>query len=169
MTINMARPRLTKAQLEAQGSWRAAGRHTPQPSTDAPEPQRPQEPRESQLWDRLVEDLRELGCLARTDSRVLTRYVDLLTQWERMIDDVRRKGTYFLSANGNETVRPAAKMLDTLANRLLQIENVLGLTPASRARINAKPPDDSTGDADAAAFLSGPVSDVLSDNGNGTH
>lgn len=85
----------------------------------------------SALWDRLTPELVATGALTGTDFACFCRYCELTSLLDRLQRDA-------------EQLEPDARLRAhrlalSFAGELRQLENVLGLTPASRGRIHVDP------------------------------
>jgi P27 family predicted phage terminase small subunit len=111
------------------------------------------------LWETVTGDLDEVGRLAHSDGNALAQYVAMLAQWQRLATFLHAHGetaavrhTYHVpercAADGErlpshrvetsrQELRPEAKLALALADRLLRLEEQLGLRPTSRASISA--------------------------------
>jgi hypothetical protein len=109
------------------------------------------------LWDQVLAELDEAGCLARCDGTRLARYVAMRVQWQRLVLFLRVHGetcavrhTYRVparrTADGTviprQTVtttrpalRPEAQLALALAERLLRLEPQLGIRSASQVSL----------------------------------
>ncbi|HEY5868013.1 MAG TPA: phage terminase small subunit P27 family, partial [Candidatus Tectomicrobia bacterium] len=144
---------------QLRGSWR--GNTRPQePTAQAEVPPCPKglTPEQKRLWKKITAELLTLGILTRIDGPALERYVSMLTTWQRLQADIQEHGECYeikksrwieahTDAEGTlipgrhelyvagEALRPQTTLLLALADRLLRLEQVLGMTPSARASI----------------------------------
>lgn len=108
-------------------------------------------------WDRIVPDLDAAGLLAVADRGILAAYclavADMLAARHAINQDGRFLRTPVQNSRGEvlgETVKehPAVKLLDRASGRVQRLAEALGLTAASRSRLEGEPaPEAPTGNA----------------------
>lgn len=169
-------PKPTKLRmLQGNASRRPINTNEPQPEVApaAVEPPVELEGDAKRIWDMMVPILSKIGLLTVCDLRVFARYCDLCVRWWET--------KQFLDANGetyaiyeplkkyNKTAKkwesdemqakwanyPQVKNYLSYAKELIRIEQEMGLTPASRSRIQVEIwGKDKTDDAMAAYLAS---------------
>lgn len=110
-----------------------------------------------QVWRAVVPLLEEMRVLTRADRESLTRYCVTFARW--------RTGERWLAENewtieafdqaGNRIVKPhpMVRIVDSLATQLGKLEQVFGLTPSSRARIETAESDEGKTEAGKASLI----------------
>jgi len=98
-----------------------------------------------QRWHELVETLRTAGVLKETDATALASHCEAFEAWRRALDLFNackeEPGKGFIQARGEGfALHPAAKALESARTQLLTTIGHLGLSPATRARIDTGPP-----------------------------
>ena len=133
--------------LRLRGSWRAKTA-TVAVLPPGGKPRRPvwvKGPAKS-IWDSVV----GLDQVSRADRLVLGRYAVLVTRWQAAEDHVAEHGQTHMVGDVVK-IHPTAKLAGQLADRLLRLEQQLGLTPSSRQRIR-QPAKNKTADTKARFF-----------------
>jgi len=96
-------------------------------------------------WHATVAALRSVGLWHRADAAVVARYAVTSALYGDCLRDIGRQGLHVVTGTGYRMPSPAATTAIKLANQLLALEQSLGLTPRSRARMKVVtgPEDDS--------------------------
>lgn len=94
----------------------------------------------SEVWDRVVYELTNLGVLTTIDGGALSRYCILVAEWEKAWEVVDREGASYTTTDsrGNTThhKHPAMKIAIDLNRELVTLGKHYGLTPLSRSRLS---------------------------------
>lgn len=134
-------PKSPPGRLSLAGSRLASDRGAPAIDTSAP-PARPEwlAGRARELWDEQAPPLFRAGLLTVLDGPLYARYCDT---WARYLDareQLDNAGLLAKGAKGNAVKHPALVVYRQLGDDLLKMERDLGLTPATRGRVDARPP-----------------------------
>lgn len=129
--------------LKLRGSTLVPGRADVSVKPELPEPPKALNDRALELFTELSEMLFASRVVTRRDRNALSRYCQLLVQWEEAEEFRKKYGSTIVITKTN-TVTGAEKVVGTkmhalvkdsrqLAQLLLRLEAEFGLTPASRA------------------------------------
>ena len=69
------------------------------------------------------------------DSILILRYVDLQERRARLLKDLERDGYFSVGSQGQLVQHPACRILSDVESKLVPLEDRLGLSPESRARL----------------------------------
>ena len=93
-------------------------------------------------WGRISQELYQLGLLSRVDRAALAAYCQTYGRWVEAERTLAEKGMLVKTTNGNIIQSP----LVSIANKSLEIMHKylteFGMTPAARAKVQAKKPED---------------------------
>lgn len=118
---------------------------------DAPKPTKVKKPRPpfplsrlaKKVWREVCAILESVNVLTNADLMAVARYSELRAEWIVLNQDRIENGYYIqmTSAKGVEYIskRPEIARLEIVEATLLKLERELGLTPASRGGMKAKP------------------------------
>ena len=134
--------------LAARGSWRATARERdgePRPPVERPACPDVLDGEARAEWDRQVEQLAEMGVLAKVDRAALAAWCIV---WGQFIECCRviREGTdgkgkdaglTAIGSTGSLVQSPYVRMRDAAIAKILQLAAQFGFTPAARSRIRA--------------------------------
>lgn len=142
------RPVPTKLrELRGNAGHRPLNRREPVPEAGVPEcPEHLGEAARTE-WFRVTGELHALGLLTRLDRSALAAYCSAYAMWVRAEKDIERAATA-RPKNAKEAKKNYATMCLALGlrkNALKEMKTFLvefGMTPASRSRIHAAPPED---------------------------
>jgi P27 family predicted phage terminase small subunit len=87
----------------------------------------------------VVEDLRALGCLSRTDSAAIGVYAHTFSRWTAANADIAENGMFVDCDNGNRAMTPAVRVARDTGETLRRLLCEFGMTPAARSRLKAPP------------------------------
>jgi P27 family predicted phage terminase small subunit len=147
------RPQPTRLKiLKNNPGKRPLNRAEPSPPTDGIEPPAWLTGVALDKWNELLPLLQEVRLMTRADIGTLARYVDTWAWWRRCREVIEREGDTLVMRDdqGNEKYRqqrPEVGIVNRLAQQLCRLENEFGLSPASRAGLQAVPqeaPDELT-------------------------
>ena len=91
-------------------------------------------------WGRMVEVLRALGVLSRTDGQALALYCTLHARLVRAEADVAENGLREATEKGGDKPNPAVVMADRAIRQMAALLAEFGLTPSSRGRVKGTTP-----------------------------
>jgi P27 family predicted phage terminase small subunit len=86
-------------------------------------------------WKRIIAILREEKSLEEIDIKTLEIYCVSYENWRNAEEDIQKNGTTFKTDSGYEQIRPAVNVSSTSLKNMQAAAKELGLTTASRARI----------------------------------
>jgi P27 family predicted phage terminase small subunit len=92
-------------------------------------------------WDELVAELYPAGLLTTIDVDSLAFYCILYSRWKKAERIVREKGEVIKTTNGNIIQNPYLAIANRALTQMGKIAAEFGMTPSSRTRIAAQPPD----------------------------
>jgi P27 family predicted phage terminase small subunit len=139
-------PKPKPAALKIVPGGRPAGRRVRRGIPDRPPELTGEAARE---WDRIVPELDGAGLLAVADRGILAAYCCAVADMLAARDAINRNGRFLTQPVqtsrgerlGTRTVEhPAVKLLDRASSRVKVLGEALGLTPASRARLQGEEP-----------------------------
>lgn len=125
---------------EAQGNpgHRAIVKTSTDVPTIAAEPPIALSDRGREIWASVVTSARALGFMKLSDGRALARYCDHMDRWLKVRARVDEKGESYEtdSKHGKmQRINPDFNVMMRLEERMIAIEDRLGLTPAARQSI----------------------------------
>lgn len=91
-----------------------------------------------ECWRDLAPLLTEMGLLDLSSARMLVALCEAYADWREAVDDIAAKGAYY-EVNERQLSRPAVGVREKAWRRYHLGLTEFGLTPASRARVEAKP------------------------------
>ena len=100
------------------------------------------DPIASKCWTTICGTLNEMGILTLSDASVMELYCVTYSQWRTMAKAVANGNCTSVAPSGNVTTSPEALQVHKYAATLLKLMTELGLTPSSRSRIHAIPPEE---------------------------
>lgn len=102
-------------------------------------------------WDRLVPELTKLGLLTQVDRAALAGYCMTYARWAEAEAKVREGGVIIRTKSGNFIQNPYLGVANTALKLVQKFAAEFGLSPSSRAKVDARP---AAGPGDAlAAFM----------------
>lgn len=136
----MPRPRKATAQKKAEGTYRPDRANPSEPEFEAYAPEPPAWLCDAALeeWCRVVPILTAYGVLAPTDMAVMASYCELFAEVVSLTARIG-KGELFLVEEGGRQKYPLTGERRDCILRLQSLAGELGLSPASRAKVNAVP------------------------------
>lgn len=90
-------------------------------------------PSASVLWVEVWDDIESIS--AKSDRFLVERYVHLQSERLKIIEDLDGKLTTMGSQGGNIVLHPKVRRLSDIEGKLVPLEDRLGLSPESRARL----------------------------------
>ena len=138
--------RKTVVQKKAEGTYRPdRDRGVKIDSLDkmpAPDPKLRLSKEATDLWYSYGNQLIINGLMTFLDLITFSRYCKMYDMALKMQQDIDENGPVQTTQSGYEQVRPCVSMLSGYNAEMLRIEDRFGLSPSSRAKIEAKPKDD---------------------------
>lgn len=89
-------------------------------------------------WTRLAPMLARLGVLTETDTDALAAYCEAFTTWKLATVELRARGLVVTGEDGTPRLSPYVKLAETALTQVRAFLVEFGLTPSSRARVQAK-------------------------------
>jgi P27 family predicted phage terminase small subunit len=90
-------------------------------------------------WERVSQELHQLGLLSRIDRAALAAYCECWADWVKATTKVHETGEVIKTAAGNVIENPYYSIKKRAAELMHKFLTEFGMTPASRTRINADP------------------------------
>lgn len=103
---------------------------------------------EKKEWRRVCKDLNRLGLLDSADTGIIYLYC---TTWGRLIKaqtEMTKSGIVVRTPSGAAQQNIYLPIINKASEQLNRFAQQLGLTPSARARINAQPGEETTGEDD---------------------
>jgi P27 family predicted phage terminase small subunit len=89
-----------------------------------------------EVWDVVIEELREMGQLFRADTHEIVNYVVVVSHVHRCAQDLDRLSDYwYATTQGGKASHPLVAVFDRLVGRAHTLAKHLGLNPAGRSAI----------------------------------
>lgn len=145
--------------LDGNPGKRPLNQHEPKPPPIPPKPPTWLGPAGKKLWKLLAPQLEKLGLLTTVDGPAFEAVCQSYATWVDCEKYLRKHGlTYsYTTENGGEYVQQRPEV--SIGNKALQAVKAFmtefGLTPASRSRINMKPPGEEDDPMEALLRKSG--------------
>lgn len=114
----------------------------PKPSKDAIGPTMPLSDEEREVWNQLVPELVRCGIMTNTDCHNMTMLCQAEALRRRTHDALSRSGLLTHGSTGQPITNPLFKAMLDAQDRVMRLTVEFGMTPAARARVNAKPEDE---------------------------
>ena len=132
------------AQKEFEGTYRAdrAARNEPKPRVKIPKPPDWLAGEGLKEYRRVARLLVAVRVLTEVDGMALAAYAQQYQRWIEAEAEVRRLGMLIKSPNGFPVYNPYLSIANSALKTMRQLMGEFGLTPASRTRIDAQPPDE---------------------------
>ena len=130
-----------------QGTDYVGRRNTKEPKPDVNLPNPPSYMKGTALeeWERVSIEMYELGMLTNLDRAVLEAYCVAYGRWVDAEEKVSKETLVLKSRDGNPYQNPFLGIANTAWKLVLKAASELGLSPTSRARISANPPNQDDG------------------------
>jgi P27 family predicted phage terminase small subunit len=92
-------------------------------------------------WRELAEHLASRGCLTNVDRQNLEAYCMAYETMLKADEEIKNYGSPVMQKNnGDYVTHPAVTVYNTTASTMIKFGTILGLDPASRSKIEGKPP-----------------------------
>jgi P27 family predicted phage terminase small subunit len=95
-------------------------------------------------WNRLCQQLGDLGLLTNLDRAALAAYCGAYALWAEATEAVQKYGAMVKSPTGYPIQSPYVSIANRQAEIMMRIASEFGFTPASRSRIAAPRPHEPT-------------------------
>lgn len=96
-------------------------------------------------WERVIPGLTKIGTLTTSDAMILAGYCQHFSRWIKAEQDIADHGLTYetYTETGNKIIRknPNVEIAKQAAHEMRAFASDLGMTPASRARVNGKQND----------------------------
>ena len=92
-------------------------------------------------WDRVSKDLYRLGLLAEIDRTVLAAYCAVAGTFIEAQEQLKEEPLTLITDKGNVIQNPLVGIRNTSIQMMVKIAAEFGMTPSSRTRIHAEPPE----------------------------
>jgi P27 family predicted phage terminase small subunit len=92
-------------------------------------------------WRRAARQLAVVGLLTQIDRTALALYCDAWGRWVEAIQALQTYGVMVKSPNGYPMQSPYLAVANKAAEQVRLLLGEFGMTPASRARVHATPPE----------------------------
>jgi P27 family predicted phage terminase small subunit len=93
-------------------------------------------------WKKMAPQLMKLGVLTNIDLDALARYCSIYKRWREAEIKVAELGTVIRTSNGNLVQNPYLAVVNRMNEQLNSLAAEFGLTPSSRSKVHAEPPDE---------------------------
>jgi P27 family predicted phage terminase small subunit len=136
------RPKPTRIKaLTGNPGKRPLNPHEPRPLPALPDCPPELSPVARAEWMRLAAELSKLNLITQLDRGALAAYCGAYALWAESIEQIQKYGTMVKSPSGYPIQSPYLAIANRQAEIMLRVASEFGLTPASRSRISAPPPD----------------------------
>lgn len=122
-------------ELEGNPGKRKLNRSEPKPAKGIPPCPDWLLPEAKKEWDRLAENLGQLGVLTNVDMAAFAAYCQSYARWKEAQEHIDRDGSTFETDKGYQQQTPWVGIANTNQKLMLQAASEFGLTPSSRSRI----------------------------------
>lgn len=95
-------------------------------------------------WDRICDELDQMGLLTTADRTVLALYCESWALWRKAKRQVKAEGELIVSSKGGMMHNPWLSVANKAQDQVRQLMSEIGLTAAARAKMTA--PADGNGD-----------------------
>jgi P27 family predicted phage terminase small subunit len=92
-------------------------------------------------WERVAKDLYRLGLLANIDRSVLAAYCAAVGTFVEAEEQLKNEPLTIVTDKGNIIQNPLVGIRNTAIQQFVKIAAEFGMTPSSRTRIHAEPPE----------------------------
>lgn len=99
-------------------------------------------------WHEVATHLWQIGCLTSIDTDALALYCEAWDEFYTAREEIKIHGLVAISENGNEYQHPAVGIKNKAIQRMRQLANEFGMTPAARAGLKITGPGASGDDLD---------------------
>ena len=93
-------------------------------------------------WGRISQELYQLGLLSKIDRAALAGYCQAYGRWVEAERMLTQKGMMVKTTNGNVIQSPLVGIANKSLEMMHKFLTEFGMTPAARARVQAKKPED---------------------------
>lgn len=128
------KPTATK-RLEGNPGKRKLNQNEPKPRSRRPKMPDYFSQDQEAVWRRVTRELRAMQVMTSADADVITLLVEAIVERREAQVIVAKDGATIMSPNGYPTVHPLSGKVNKLGAQILRLLEQLGMTPASRSRI----------------------------------
>ncbi len=122
-------------ELEGNPGKRKLNRSEPKPAKGIPPCPDWLLPEAKMEWNRLAENLGQLGVLTNVDMAAFAAYCQSYARWKEAQEHIDKDGSTFETDKGYQQQTPWVGIANTNQKLMLQAASEFGLTPSSRSRI----------------------------------
>lgn len=122
-------------ELEGNPGKRKLNRNEPKPAKGIPPCPDWLLPEAKKEWERLAENLGQLGVLTNVDMAAFAAYCQSYARWKEAQEHIDKDGSTFTTDKGYQQQTPWVGIANTNQKLMLQAASEFGLTPSSRSRI----------------------------------
>lgn len=90
-------------------------------------------------WHRQCDELHSLGTLAKTDRPTLAAFCQVWSRWQAAERSLTQLGVVIRTTSGEAAISPYFSVAQRCLKELRGFASELGLSPASRSRLNVTP------------------------------
>jgi P27 family predicted phage terminase small subunit len=139
MAVRGRRPKSNVVKLVS-GS-RRVNKREPRPKLALPEPPEHLDAVAKREWARVAPELYALGCLTALDTAALAIYCACWSMWVEAERHIDAEGATMVAPSGLEKPSPWLVIASSASKQMTAMAQEFGMTPASRGRIKAVPPE----------------------------
>jgi P27 family predicted phage terminase small subunit len=88
-------------------------------------------------WDRVSEELYQMGLLTGVDQSVLAAYCEMRARWREAERGIKEIGLTVQAGNGTTIPNPLVGIANKAASDMVKYAIEFGMTPSARSRIKA--------------------------------
>lgn len=144
--------------LEGNPGKRQLNMNEPQPGKKMPECPNWLEDEAKEEWNRLAENLNQLGILTELDMAAFASYCQAYARWKEAEEFISQHGAIVRTKSGYWQQVPQVSIAHSNQKIMLQAASEFGLTPSSRSRIIANESKSEEVDEMELLLLNGGVS-----------
>lgn len=97
-------------------------------------------------WDRVTGELYSLGLLSQIDRASLAAYCQAYGRWVQAEKELNEQGLTITTSNGNVIQNPLVGTANRAMELMHKFLTEFGMSPSSRARVSATPPQEKSDD-----------------------
>ena len=118
---------------------RPLNKREPKPKAAIPNPPAKMKGEALQEWKRVTVEMEAVGMLTHLDRAVLTAYCEAWALWLEAMQDVRARGVEVQGSRKSRIKNPNLVIASDWLKHLHRLATELGLSPASRTRVQVDP------------------------------
>jgi P27 family predicted phage terminase small subunit len=93
-------------------------------------------------WQKLAAQLHRMGVLTEVDQDALARYCKVYQRWLKAEKEIAKHGEVLTTTKGNYVQNPWLAIANRSLAQLNSLAAEFGITPSSRTRVKAEPPEE---------------------------